>query len=300
MCSARGCRWWPWLGLLLACRGPLEVPTDPGPFAPSFVLGPIWDDGQAELASYRVELDEVEGPEFSLGTIVVKQAYDPARESKAEGPGIDAFKWIVHFRRSVGLEELHHAHVANLARPSLLVLKSSHTSFDGCSNRYQEVVRRGSRLESLERSDDYGNAEGQSSQVTAHPIAALPLLVRGLDFGRLTSAELTLVADDGRTTRTMITKSARVPMTQGDQEFSVDELRVTFDPPRQLPWGDGPTGAEVYWVGDGPERPLYGWRDAGGGYRIVRERLRRAAYWEVVPRPKSIDAPPDASPMDPR
>lgn len=295
MFSVRVSRCWPWLGLLFACRGPLEVPADPGPFAAGFVMGPIWDDGQAELASYAVELDGEVGPEFSLGTIVVKQAYDPGRESKAEGAGVDAFKWIVHFRRSAGSEEVHHAHVANLARPSLWVLKASHASFDGCSNRYQELVRRGSRLESLDRSDDYGNAEGQGSEVGAHPVAALPLLVRGLDFGRLTSAELRLVAYDGRATRATITKSARVPLTQGGQALWGDELRVTFDPPLHLPWGDAPTGAEVYWVGDGPERPLYGWRDAGGGYRIVRERLRRAAYWEVDPRPGPTPDPPDAN-----
>ena len=294
MRSGRGYSWLPWVGLLFACRGPLEIPTDPGPFAAGFVMGPVWDDGQAELASYRVEL-EGEGPGFALSTILVKQAYDPPRESKAEGAGIDAFKWIVHFRRSAGTEELHHAHVANLARPSLLVLKASHTSFDGCSNRYQELVRRGSRLETLERSDDYGNTEGQGRQVLAHPIAALPLLVRGIDFGRLTSAELLLVAYDGPTTRAPITKSPLIAMTQAAQEVYVNELRVTFDPPRHLPWGDGPTGAEVYWVGDGPERPLYGWRDAGGGYRIVRERLWRAAYWEVDPRPPVIDGAPDAN-----
>lgn len=273
----------------------MEVPTDPGPFAVGFVLGHVWDDGQAELARYRVELEQEAGPEFTLGTILVKQAYDPARESKAETTGIDAFKWIVHFVQRTRPEELHHAHVANLARPSLLVLKASHASFDGCSNRYQELVRRGSRLETLERSDDYGNAEGQVDQVSAHPIAALPLLVRAVDFGRLNTAELNLVSYDGAATRATISKSARVPMTQGVQEILVDELRVTFDPPRHLPWGDGPTGAEVYWVGDGPERPLYGWRDAGGGYRIVREQLRRAAYWEVDPRPRSIDGAPDAS-----
>lgn len=281
------------LSLAVGCRPAPNLPEGSGPFALSFVNHPSWDDGRAELSFYRSDAWGEEGATHTLETITVKQSYDPRRESKADGVGVDAFKWILRFQRGQGPERVQVAHVANLARPSLTLLKASHTQFDGCSNQYRELVRRGDRLGILVRSDDYGNRSSESEALDGYPAAALPLLIRALDFTRLSRAELLLLAEDGAWTRATVLPSARVQVPLGDRSIEVDEVRVTFDPPFQLPWGDAPTGAEVYWVGDGPERPLYGFRDAGGGYRVTRTRTVRAAYW-AEPLPASDASEPRA------
>jgi len=130
--------------------GEAAPPTTPAgtdlPVDDSFLADPIWDDGKAEIAFYRVErsynvYDEPESVSFDVGTYVVKQNFSRETMAKTtDGSGTPAFKAATFFEINSGSYQYKRNWVVNARRADLAPLKHSFSSFDWCSNLYREYA----------------------------------------------------------------------------------------------------------------------------------------------------------------
>ena len=136
----------------------------------AYLGGSVWDDGQAEIAFYEVQRTKNQygaaaEQTFPVGTYLVKHDFDVSEMSKAkDGPGVEAFKYALFYEFESRSYQYKRNWVVNVARADVRPLKASFTSFDWCSNIYEELAfREDGTVRSLFRSDDYGNREATFS-----------------------------------------------------------------------------------------------------------------------------------------
>ena len=248
-----------------------------------------WDDGRAEVAFYEVhrsrnQYGRPDDQTFLVGTYLVKHEFDPATRSKAaasaEG-GVPAFKWALFYEIESGSYQYKRAYVTNAAQADLAPLKASFTSFDWCSNLYREQdFLPDGRVESLVRSDDYGNrATSVALSARAYPVAELPLLVRGLDFSVQARQELRVVLLDGTTVEVTATLEGRETVETAAGRFETEKIVLRYASEVPSPVGEQADTIEHYWRATGEGRHLVRLAADGGRYSMELVETVRSPYW---------------------
>jgi hypothetical protein len=270
-----------------AAASGLSAVTDAG-----YLTGDVWNDGQAEVAFYRVtrsrdQYGRANEQTFAVGTYLVKHRFSREEMSKVtDGSGTSAFKYALFYELESGSYQYKRNWVVNARQQDLQPLKQSFTSFDWCSNQYREMAfRSGEEADLLMRSDDYGNERRTvESPADAVPHALLPLLVRGLDFGDASERSFHVLRKDGTavpaTARMEGSESVDTPAGTVDTE----RIAVTYDAEVPSMIAETTTGPETYWRATGDERLLV--KVSGDGYTMTLVEHLRTPYWNENLWPK--------------
>jgi len=286
-----------WIGaalLLTGCTSPSsesapdagEPPSFEAQTDADFLTGGVWNDGQAEVAFYRVQRshDQYDRPNvqtFMVGTYLVKHRFSPEAMSKVtDGSGVSAFKSALFYELESGSYQYKRNWVVNARQSDLRPIKHSFTSFDWCSNQYREwAFHPDGTVERRMRSDDYGNThrtfEGTKAAV---PPALLPLLVRSLLFDGQDMQSVDVLKRDGST----VPAAARIEGTETVDtpagEIEAERIRVTYEGTVPSMIAEETPGPETYWRGMGEERRLV--KVAGEGYTMTLVEHLRTPYWQ--------------------
>lgn len=290
--------------LFAGCAGPsssddaVQALTDR-----AYLTADRWNDGQAEVAFYRVErthnpYGEREDQAFLVGTYLVKHDFDVDGMTKAVGDvtGESAFKYALFYELDSGSYQYKRHYVTNARQHDLRPFKHSFSSFDWCANLYREFAfHMTNTIDYLARSDDYGNdAQQYTYRPNAYPPAQIPLLVRALDFAVAEAWRFEVLRDDG----TFVPAEARLDgsdtLALADGPVPADRVRLSYDERVPSPIAETVDSTETYWRGTGPERLLLQIEGGDGGYRMQLVEHLRTAYWEenLWPRLERIDRRP--------
>lgn len=279
------------VGLVLGCGGSAGAPDSaPSPITDSaYLTSDVWNDGQAEVAFYRVERSRDQyGNEneqrFMVGTYLVKHRFDPDEMTKkTDGSGVPSFKYALFYELESGSYQYKRNWVVNARQEDLRPYKQSFTSFDWCSNQYREMAfPQEGAVEVRMRSDDYGNRRTSfDRRAQSYPPAQLPLLLRALDTA--SSDTLSFAVAD-------MDSSAHVPaqaVREGQERietpagtYEAERIVVTYDRPVPSPIGEQSDTTERYWVGTGDQRRLLKVEAASGRYRMHLVEHLRSPYWK--------------------
>ncbi|NNE69114.1 MAG: HXXEE domain-containing protein [Rhodothermales bacterium] len=267
-----------------------EAPTLRSSTLPSitdtaYLQADLWNDGQAEMAFYRVERTQNQygqdaDQQFLVGTYLVKHDFDPAAGSKATASSTDAvsaFKYALFYEFESLSYEYKRSWVANLRQADLAPLKASFASFDWCANQYREFVfGSDGAVDHLFRSDDYGNAtDAWLLGPGVYPPAAIPVLIRGLDLsdGPVTFRVLT---HEGSTVRA--TASLEGSEVRGG--LDAQRISLSYDGVVESLIGEDTAPRELWWRSTGPDRRLIALEATDGRYSMELVELLRSPYWE--------------------
>ena len=258
----------------------------------------IWDDGQAEIAFYQLERQRDEygrsrAQSILVGTYLVKHNFDAGAQTKSAS-GTPAFKWSLFYEFESGAYQYKRAWVLNVAQDDLRPLKMSFTSFDWCSNRYEELAfLPNGRVESLARSDDYGNRETSFAVVqNAYPAAQVPVLVRGLDFSSQKEHRFQILLPDGKRVSARAEFAGREPVIAPAGSYDAEKITVRYDSSVPSILGESSDLVEHYWRATGPDRLLV--RVEAPNYQLELVEHLRSPYWSdnFYPRLKTIQERP--------
>ena len=279
------------LGLsLLGCGGPAANPASAPPAITdrAYLTSELWDDGQAEVAFYRVERerDQYGRPtpqEFVVGTYLVKHRFSPTEMTKkTDGSGVPSFKYALFYELESGSYQYKRNWVVNARQRDLQPYKQSFTSFDWCSNLYRELAfSPEGPIEVRMRSDDYGNRRTSfDARPQSYPPAQIPLLVRGLDVGAAdTLAFAVAVADSSAHVPARAVYQGRDSVATEAGTVAADRIAVAYDAPVPSPIGETSAPTETYWVGIGPDRRLLRVAAGDGRYQMTLVEHLRSPYW---------------------
>jgi hypothetical protein len=253
-----------------------------------FLHQSLWDDGQAEVAFYRVwRSRNVYGrpadESFLVGTYLVKHDFSPRKMSKAtaaDRDGVGSFKYALFYAFESGSYEYRRHWVVNARQADLRPLKSSFTQFDWCANSYEEIaLPPGGGASYLFRSDDYGNASGRFSYPgDGYPPALLPLLVRAFDFGGGHHIPFSVLLRDGRTVGATAELAGAGEVVTEAGVLPGERIVIRYDAEVPSVVGERTGGEEVWVRGTDPARRLLSLE--GVTYRMVLVEDLRLAYWE--------------------
>lgn len=256
----------------------------------AYLTDDLWNDGQAEVAFYRVERDfnqygEEEAQSFLVGTYLVKHDFSVGHMTKAtdEVAGEPAFKYALFYEFESSSYEYKRNYVTNARQRDLRPFKHSFTSFDWCANVYREFAfHMTDAVDYLERSDDYGNDEARYVyQPRAYPAAQVPLLVRALDFSEEPVHTFTVLRSDGTFVPVEARLASRRDTVQlADGPVPAERVRLTYDQRAPSPVAESVDSTETYWRGTGPERRLLQLEGGSGSYRMTLVEYLRSPYWE--------------------
>lgn len=269
----------------------------------AYLTADLWNDGQAEVAFYRVErthnqYGEREDQTFLVGTYLVKHDFNVGAMTKAtEGDvGEPAFKYALFYEFDSGSYQYKRHYVTNARQRDLRPFKHSFTSFDWCANRYREFAfHMTGSVDYLERTDDYGNdAQRYAYRPNTYPAAQIPLLVRGLDFTDADAWSFTVLRDDGTFVPVEARLAGRDTLELAGEATPAERIRVAYDERTPSPIAETVDSTETYWRGTGPERLLLQVEGGSGGYRMRLVEHLRSAYWEenLWPRLERVDRRP--------
>ena len=181
----------------------------------AFLSQALWNDGQAEIAFYRVERSSRPvrpGPTpraFWSGTYLVKHDYDRLRQAKAREPTPPTESPPSSGRRSTSFEsdnsyQYKRNYVVNASQSDLAPLRADAHELRLVLepvSRAGVLARTVESVQSLMRSDDYGNAEDTLDAGDGRlPRRARPAARARFARLRLTSDahELTVLTEEGR------------------------------------------------------------------------------------------------------
>lgn len=266
-----------------------EQDAEPSPITDeTYLTAERWNDGQAEVAFYRVERSrdqygQLNEQEFVAGTYLVKHNFDPEQMTKVtDGSGTPSFKYAFFYELESGSYQYKRNWVVNARQKNLSPLKQSFTSFDWCSNQYRELAFFPDRaIEVRMRSDDYGNRRDSfDPRPHSYPPAQLPLLVRGLDFTGADTLSFSVAVPEGHhvSAQAIHRDTAVVETEAGLHETERIELQYQTAVPSLI--GEESTLTETYWRRTGPGRLLVRLEAEGGQYQMELVEHRRTAYWE--------------------
>jgi hypothetical protein len=283
--------------LLIGCTSPSASPEpEPAPITDaSYLTADLWNDGQAEVAFYRVERtrDQYGRPNeqrFTAGTYLVKHRFSPAKMTKmTDGSGVSSFKYAFFYELESGSYQYKRNWVVNARQEDLRPYKQSFTSFDWCSNLYRELAfSPDGPIEVRKRSDDYGNRRADfDPQPNSYPPAQIPLLVRGLDFSATDTVSFSVaVADSGAhiPVQAVLAGSDTVETEAGS--FETERIAVHYDAAVPSLIGETSAATEIYWRGTGADRLLVKMEAESGRYRMRLVEHLRSPYWKENLWPK--------------
>jgi len=278
------------LPLLAACTGPAE--SDEAMQAlvdDAYLTADRWNDGQAEIAFYRVERDfnqygQPADQSFLVGTYLVKHNFSVGQMTKAtdEIAGEPAFKYGLFYEFESGSYQYKRSYVTNARQRDLRPFKQSFTSFDWCSNQYEEFAfHMTGAIDYRMRSDDYGNEQARYVfQPRAYPAAELPLLVRGLDFADASSHTFTVLRPDGTFIPVEARFVGRDTLQLATGTMPAERVQLSYGQRTPSPIAETVDSTETYWRGTGPFRRLLQMESGSGSYRMELVEHLRSPYWE--------------------
>ena len=249
----------------------------------------FWNDGQAEIAFYRVERSRDQygrdrPQQFMVGTYLVKHRFSPAEMTKTtDGSGVSAFKYALFYELESGSYQYKRNWVVNARQNDLRPYKQSFTSFDWCSNQYRELAfPQDGAVEVRMRSDDYGNRRTSfEAQPQSYPPAQIPILVRGLDASAGDTLSFAVVhADSSSHVPAQAVRAGLDSVSTGAGTFEARRVVVTYDAPVPSPVGEKSALTETYWVGTDPQRRLLRMQAASGRYEMGLVEHLRSPYWD--------------------
>lgn len=274
------------------CIDPSESSSVPSQEAvdEDYLTASLWDDGQGEVAFYEVQrtqnqYGEAEDQQFLVGTYLVKHPFSPEDMSKAteeEEGAVSSFKYALFYEFESGSYQYKRSYVTNARQEDLSPLKASFTSFDWCSNLYEELAfRPDGSVEVLMRSDDYGNRhERFESRANAYPPALVPLLVRGLDFSEEEEHTFQIVLPEERYVSAQARYAGTDTLDLPDGELPAERITVTYDEAVPSVIAEEADQEETYWRSTDSERALLRLEGASGRYRMELVEKLRSPYWE--------------------
>lgn len=275
--------------LLAGCGGPDEPSAETALVDGAYLTADRWNDGQAEVAFYRVERShnqygEPELQEFLVGTYLVKHNFSVGDMTKAtEGSaGEPAFKYALFYELKSGSYQYKRNYVTNARQRDLRPFKHSFTSFDWCSNLYRELAfHMTGAIDYLKRSDDYGNdAQRYVYQPRTYPAAEMPLLVRGLDFSERSEWGFSVLRMDGTFVPVTARFAGRDTLQLTSGATSAERIRLSYGERAPSPIAETVDSTETYWRGTGAARLLLQVEGGSGGYRMRLVEHLRTPYWE--------------------
>lgn len=253
-----------------------------------YLTADLWDDGQAEVAFYQVERTQdqygrANDQTFTVGTYLVKHRFSPTEMTKTtDGSGTSSFKYALFYEVESGSYEYKRNWVVNVRQNDLRPFKHSFTSFDWCSNQYRELAYPpDGPIQVRMRSDDYGNRRSSfEGHVHSYPPAALPVVVRGLDFDRADTLSFAVtVADSNAHVSAKAVEGATETLDTPAGPLEVTAIHVSYEAPVPSLIGEESDRRETYWRSTGPERHLVRLAAESGRYRMTLVEQRRSAYW---------------------
>lgn len=266
-----------------------ELPVDT-----DFLTADVWNDGQAEVAFYQIERTQDQygrsaDQSFLAGTYLVKQEFSREEMSKVtDGSGVSAFKSALFYEFESGSYQYKRNWVVNARQSDLAPLKQSFTSFDWCSNRFEEMrYAADGSVEYEMRSDDYGNAErAMDGAPDAVPPALVPLLVRSLALEDDPSATFSVLRPDAAPVSVTATHEGTEPLEVAGRQRKAERITLTYDAPVASPVGEQTGTTETYWLGTGGARLLLKMSGDGGRYTMTLVEELRTPYWSENLWPK--------------
>jgi|APHM01.1.fsa_nt_gi hypothetical protein len=286
-------------GLALGCsRAPTSSEPDADPITDrQYLTADVWNDGQAEVAFYRVErtrdqYGRAKEQAFIMGTYLVKHRFSPADMTKVtDGTGVSSFKYAAFYELESGSYQYKRNWVVNARQNDLRPFKQSFTSFDWCSNRYREVAfPPDGPVEVRMRSDDYGNRRASfAHRPKAYPPAQLPLLIRALDFGAADTLSFSVsvpVADSSAHVSARAVRAGTETVETEVGTHDTERIVVQYETPVPSPIGETSDTTETYWRGTGAERRLVRMEAEGGRYQMTLVEHLRTPYWRENLWPK--------------
>lgn len=261
----------------------------------AYLTADLWNDGQAEVAFYRVErtrdqYGQANEQRFLVGSYLVKHRFSPEKMTKVtDGSGISSFKYAFFYELESGSYQYKRNWVVNARQEDLRPYKQSFTSFDWCSNLYRELAfPPDGPIEVRKRSDDYGNRRAEFAlKLKSYPPAQIPLLIRGLDFSATDTLSFSVAVADSGThvpARAVLTGTDTVETEAG--AFETERIAVTYESVVPSLIGEKSASTETYWRGTGPERLLVRMRARSGRYRMSLVEHLRTPYWKENLWPK--------------
>lgn len=274
----------------------------------AYLTQDLWNDGQAEIAFYRVDrtenqYGESEDQSFLVGTYLVKHDFDPDAMAKARPEAtetVSTFKSALFYEFESGSYEYKRNWVVNSRQSDLRPMKASFSSFDWCSNIYRELAfSLSGRVQALMRSDDYGNSgDTFDYQAAAFPVHALPTLVRGLDFSESNELIFRIVTQEGRyvdaRARLEGHESYSWPGGTSDGASEAERIEIEYESEAPSMIGEQSDAGEIWWRGTDDARLLLGMESGTGRYRMTLVEQLRSPYWDenLWPRLKRVSERP--------
>lgn len=256
----------------------------------AFLTQELWNDGQAEIAFYRVDRSinqygEPEDQSFLVGTYLVKHDFDPEAMAKARPNAtgtVSTFKSALFYEFESGSYEYKRNWVVNSRQSDLRPVKASFSSFDWCSNIYREMAfGLNGRVQALMRSDDYGNAgDTFGFRENAFPVHTMPMLVRSLDFSNSEELEFLMMTQDGDYIQTRARLAGAETFTWPGGTSEAERIEITYA--REVPSmiGESTDLQETWWRGTDDARLLLGMQSGSGRYRMTLVEHLRSPYWD--------------------
>jgi hypothetical protein len=269
----------------------------------SYLTADLWNDGQAEVAFYRVERDfnqygQPAEQSFLVGTYLVKHNFSAGQMTKATDriAGEPTFKYALFYEFESGSYQYKRNYVTNARQRDLRPFKQSFTSFDWCSNLYEEFAfHMTGAIDYLKRSDDYGNEQARYVfQPRVFPAAEVPLLVRALDFSAAESHTFTVLHPDGTFLPVTARSGGRDSVELAMGTLPAERVRLTYSQRTPSPIAESVDSTETYWRGTGPARRLLRLESGSGSYRMELVEHLRSAYWDenLWPRLERVEQRP--------
>jgi len=274
---------------LSGCESPSATPASPPSITAENVLtGEVWDDGQAEVAFYRVhrtrdQYGSAHEQQFLVGSYLVKHRFSPEEMTKkTDGSGVPSFKYSLFYELESGSYQYKRNWVVNARQQDLRPYKQSFSSFDWCSNQYREMaVSPDGAIEVRMRSDDYGNRRSSFDwRPQAYPPAQIPLLIRGLDLDRDTLSFSVALADSNSFVPAEAVVRGRDSVDTEAGRFAAERIEVRYQTPVPSPIAETTAQTETYWVGTGPQRRLLRMEGGEGRYEMLLVEHLRTPYWK--------------------
>lgn len=255
----------------------------------AYLTADHWNDGQAEVAFYRVnrtrdQYGRSNDQQFLVGTYLVKHRFSPREMTKTtDGTGVSSFKYALFYELESGSYQYKRNWVVNARQEDLRPFKQSFSSFDWCANQYREVAFPvDGDVQVRMRSDDYGNRRASfDPRSDSFPPAQLPLLIRSLDLSESESHSFAVVlADSNAHVSAQATLKGRDSVDTEAGTVDAERIVVTYDEPVPSMIGEESATTETYWRGTDPQRRLVQLEAGDGRYRMTLVEHVRSPYWK--------------------
>lgn len=277
---------------VLGCLTPAPNTEPPDPERTitdaDYLTADLWNDGQAEVAFYRVQRSRdqygnANEQTFLVGTYLVKHRFSPAEMTKmTDGTGVPSFKYALFYELESGSYQYKRNWVVNARQDDLRPFKHSFTSFDWCSNQYRELAfPPDGAVEVRMRSDDYGNRRSDfAAQANSYPPAQIPLLVRGLDFSQADTLAFSVATTEGSHVPATATLAGPDTVTVAADSITAQRIEVRYEAPVPSPIAETTDARETYWRGTGAGRRLLRVAGGSGRYQMTLVEHLRSPYWQ--------------------